>query len=251
MLSHAQSSRLNTYHTPKQRILGNPSAHPAPAWRPNARAANTDPGSKILLSRLPLDVEENEVETLFTRTVGPVKEVLMVYNSQGNSRGMAVVTFARAADASVARGKYNGKIVDGRRPIRIEIVIDDEEVHRIPPPPATGAPSLLERLGPPKVFQPAALPHPRQHIAPAKGAPQLPQQQQPPPPTGPHNVKGKLRAKKGPRRLNKQRQAQPAKQPPKKKTAEELDKEMEDYKARAAGNKIKTSESATFMMQLV
>lgn len=93
--------------------------------------------------------------------------------------------------------------------------------------------------------------HPRQHIAPGKGAPQLPQQQQPPPPTGPHNVKGKLRAKKGPRRLNKQRQAQPAKQPPKKKTAEELDKEMEDYKARAAGNKIKTSESATFMMQLV
>lgn len=157
------------------------------------------------------------------------------------------------------------------RPIRIEIVIDDEEVHRIPPPPATGAPSLLERLGPPKVFQPAAQPyvhtpmirsknltyahrfsrHPRQHIAPAKGAPLAPQQQQPPPPTGPHNVKGKLRAKKGPRRLNKQRQAQPAKQPPKKKTAEELDKEMEDYKARAAGNKIKTSESATFMMQLV
>lgn len=45
------------------------------------------------------------------------------------------------------------------RPIRIEIVIDDEEVHRIPPPPATGAPSLLERLGPPKVFQPAALPY--------------------------------------------------------------------------------------------
>lgn len=157
------------------------------------------------------------------------------------------------------------------RPIRIEIVIDDEEVHRIPPPPATGAPSLLERLGPPKVFQPAAQPyvhtplmytetstharclsrHPRQHIAPPKGAPHQPQQQPLPPPTGPHNVKGKLRAKKGPRRLNKQRQAQPAKQPPRKKTAEELDKEMEDYKARAAGNKIKTSESATFMMQLV
>ncbi len=37
----------------------------------------------------------------------------MVYNSQGNSRGMAVVTFGRASDAAVARGKYNGKIVDG------------------------------------------------------------------------------------------------------------------------------------------
>ena len=43
----------------------------------------------------------------------------------------------------------------------------------------------------------------------------------------------RLRAKKGPRRLNKQRQQ--AKQPPKKKTAEELDREMEEYKARAEG----------------
>lgn len=37
----------------------------------------------------------------------------MVYNSQGKSRGMAVVTFARPGDAAVARAKYNGKIVDG------------------------------------------------------------------------------------------------------------------------------------------
>ena len=37
----------------------------------------------------------------------------MVYNSQGKSRGMAVVVFARPGDAAVARGKYNGKIVDG------------------------------------------------------------------------------------------------------------------------------------------
>ncbi len=37
----------------------------------------------------------------------------MVYNSQGKSRGMAVVTFARPVDAAVARTKYNGKIVDG------------------------------------------------------------------------------------------------------------------------------------------
>lgn len=53
------------------------------------------------------------MQTLFSRTVGPVKEVLMVYNSQGKSRGMAVVAFARPGDAAVARAKYNGKIVDG------------------------------------------------------------------------------------------------------------------------------------------
>lgn len=38
----------------------------------------------------------------------------MVYNNQGKSRGMAVVTFTRPGDAAVARTKYNGKIVDGR-----------------------------------------------------------------------------------------------------------------------------------------
>ena len=54
-------------------------------------------------------------QILFSKTVGPVKEVFMVYNSQGKSRGMAVVTFVRAGDAAVARVKYNGKIVDGRK----------------------------------------------------------------------------------------------------------------------------------------
>ena len=53
-------------------------------------------------------------QILFSKTVGPVKEVLMVYNSQGKSRGMAIVSFTRLGDAAVARTKYNGKIVDGR-----------------------------------------------------------------------------------------------------------------------------------------
>ena len=50
---------------------------------------------------------------LFSKTVGPLKDTFMVYNSQGKSKGMAIVTFARPGDAAVAREKYNGKIVDG------------------------------------------------------------------------------------------------------------------------------------------
>lgn len=37
-----------------------------------------------------------------------------MYNSQGKSKGMAVVWFQRPGDAAVARAKYDGKIVDGR-----------------------------------------------------------------------------------------------------------------------------------------
>ncbi|KAI8976672.1 hypothetical protein BD414DRAFT_446192 [Trametes punicea] len=238
MLSHAQSTRLNNYHTPKQKVLGSPSTRPAPAWRPNAKAAsgsNAEFGSKILLSRLPLDVVENEVEALFARTVGPVKDVFMVYNPQGRSRGMAVVTFARAGDAAVARAKYNGKIVDGRRPIKIELVVDEDDV-RPAPPPAPAMPSLLQRLSAPTPSRATALPNARQLVGPTVST----VESQPA-----TNPKKRLRAKKGPRRLNKQRQQlQQAKQPPPpKKTAEDLDREMEEYRASAEGVKVKVSAS--------
>ncbi len=63
--------RLNNYHSHKQNILGNQGARPAPAWKPNARAAasgsGSEVGSKILLSRLPPDVVENEVEVRLAR----------------------------------------------------------------------------------------------------------------------------------------------------------------------------------------
>lgn len=56
-----QHARLNDYHGPKQRILGNKAGHAPPAWK-GARAAAPDVESKILMSRLPMDILENEVE---------------------------------------------------------------------------------------------------------------------------------------------------------------------------------------------
>ncbi|RPD55997.1 hypothetical protein L227DRAFT_579211 [Lentinus tigrinus ALCF2SS1-6] len=227
--------RLNNYHSHKQHILGNQGARPAPAWKPNARAAasgsGSEVGSKILLSRLPADVVEDEVEILFSKTVGPVKEVIMVYNSQGKSRGTAIVSFTRPGDAVVARAKYNGKIVDGRRPIKIEIITDEDDARKTAPAPApAGPPSLLDRIAPA---------NPRQAVA-AAGAPVVNGQKKVA--TTPVSGKVHLRTKKGPRRLNKQRgqqqavqqqqqqrQQQPAKQKQNPKTREELDAEMDDY----------------------
>lgn len=67
-------ARLNSYHGPKRQLLGNHAGHAAPAWRnvhelPGQTAALgknrhnvQEQGSKILLSRLPVDVGEKEVE---------------------------------------------------------------------------------------------------------------------------------------------------------------------------------------------
>ena len=65
------------------------------------------------VTNVPPHLPPRAAQTLFSRTVGPVKDVFVVYNSQGKSKGMALVAFQRPGDAAVARQKYNGKIVDG------------------------------------------------------------------------------------------------------------------------------------------
>ncbi|GBE88613.1 hypothetical protein BKA93DRAFT_801971 [Sparassis latifolia] len=224
MQAHPQYVRLSAYHGPKRQLLGNQAGSAPPAWRINQPATAKRPigsmnavekGSKILLSRLPLDVGESEVELLFTKTVGPVKDVFLVYNSQAKSKGMAVVTFQRPGDAAVARQKYNGKIVDGKRPIKIEVVIDEDQRPQAAPAKPQ-APSLLQRLGAvvPPLARPAAAPilrspiqkrGPQQAATPAAAAPRRP------------NAKEKLRIKKGPKRV--------------KKSVAQLDQEMDEYRA--------------------
>ncbi|CAL1699276.1 unnamed protein product [Somion occarium] len=233
MQAHPQYARFNTYHGPKRQLLGNQAGHTAPAWRVNTPAAGKKPidqGSKILLSRLPLDVGDDEVEQLFSKTVGPVKEVFIVYNSQAKSKGMAVVSFQRPGDAAIARAKYNGKIVDGRRPIKIEIVKDQDDTPKTPEKPSM--PSLLQRLGG------AALPNGTPHaptalrkqqaaaqkvVAAASHAPLAPRLM-------PVNPKKSLRQKKGPRRLRK------AAAPRSRVDKDALDREMEDYRAHVVMN---------------
>ncbi|KAI4522486.1 hypothetical protein K525DRAFT_198717 [Schizophyllum commune Loenen D] len=83
-------------------------------------------------------------QELFRKTVGPLRDVFLIYNSQGHSKGMAIVAFQRKGDAAVARAKYHGKVVDGRRPILIEIIVDDDAPSAAAP---AGPPSLIERIG--------------------------------------------------------------------------------------------------------
>ncbi|KAL1746703.1 hypothetical protein HDZ31DRAFT_80974 [Schizophyllum fasciatum] len=210
-------ARYHNFHGPKKAVLGHPARQVPPAWRPGA--APPPPGSKIFISHLPTDVGQVEVEELFKKTVGPLRDAFLVYNSQGHSKGMAVVTFQRKTDAALARAKYHGKVVDGRRPITIEIIVDDDTPSAAP----AGPPSLFDRIG---------------GVAPAgpakgkKGKAAAPAQPQTITTTASGSVRAleaaaavpprRVRHKKGARRLQK-------------RTREELDQEMEDYRA-AAGS---------------
>jgi hypothetical protein len=103
MQAHHRSppnGRINSYHGGKRQLLGSPAANVAPAWKANAQTKEKQKSheeSKILLSRLPMDVGDAEVEVsarpeccrhrlghgapmystslqeLFKKTVGPVK----------------------------------------------------------------------------------------------------------------------------------------------------------------------------------
>ncbi|KAI6107592.1 hypothetical protein EDD17DRAFT_628831 [Pisolithus thermaeus] len=226
MYNHSKATRINAYHSQKRSLLGSPAGQIQPAWRDPK--PDVEPGSKILLSRLPPDVSETEVEDLFRKTVGPLREVFLVYNSQGRSKGMAVISFQRPGDAAVARAKYDGKFVDGRRQIKIEVIVDSDEV--IPKPAAPSPPSLLQRLGlAPPITSPGsaifATPRP-------KHTPNNIQVKVPPksltarvasrPPTA--AVMPRRRKKKGPKRVQK--------------SVAQLDNEMEEYRAVAASVKV-------------
>ncbi|KAJ8516252.1 hypothetical protein ONZ45_g6404 [Pleurotus djamor] len=141
----------------------------------------------------------------------------------GKSKGMAVVSFIRAGDAVVARTKYNGKIVDGRKPIKVEIIVDNDLPATTTPSPTI--PSLFSRLGPSTpTANNAPKPHVQVNLPPKTASTPNPQTSRPAVST---QVPPKRRVKKGPRRLNKR-------QPLASKSKEDLDKEMDDYLASAA-----------------
>ncbi|KAF9010157.1 hypothetical protein BDQ17DRAFT_1234813 [Cyathus striatus] len=252
-------ARHNSINGAKRQLLGHPGGNPSPAWRPHnipnghpvhqlpgqpasvfkgKNVSSVEQGSKIFLSRLPVDVGEKEVEELFKKTVGPVKESFLLYNSQGRSKGMAIVQFQRASDATAARAKYNGKIVDGRTPIKIEIIYDGAPVTVAPNASPAPQPSLLSRLG----LQKPPTPSPRAgHTKAAQQAAGAPVYFPPASAAVPIDPPRRQRLKKGAKRVNKGVAAVSAAiavanlRSRAKLNVKDLDAEMDAYRAEANG----------------
>ncbi|KAJ5159849.1 mRNA export protein mlo3 [Penicillium canariense] len=161
-------------------------AHPTPAT-PTA-------SSKIIVSGLPSDVSEGNIKEYFTKSAGPVKKVMLTYNQNGTSRGIASIIFAKADTAIKAAKELNGLLVDGR-PMKIEVVFDASHAPAVPAPKP-----LTERVAQKSQPKPATAPK-----------------------SAPNNAKGR-----GGRTAGRGRRGRnPGRGKP--KTVEELDAEMVDY----------------------
>jgi len=218
--------RIHTYRTPKKVVLGRHAQGPSPAWKGDRGASDTpptpkEPGSRILISRLPPDVTLQEVSDLFNRTIGPTKEVMLFYNDKGLPKGMAMVWFQRDGDAAVAADRYDGRFVDNKRLLKVEIVVGKDEAtpwrktptKKEPPSTSPQSMSLLERMNIAPAKEPLKPRAPKERLQKAPAAPAEVT-------TKPRAVPTKRKARKGPARLTK-----------KKVTAQELDEEMEAYRA--------------------
>lgn len=153
-------------------------------------------GSKIILSNLPLDVTEAQVKELFATTIGPLRKVAMSYRATGQSTGVCTVEFQRADDAGRAYTQYNNRLIDGKKPLKVEVVVDPSKVAAAPAAAPKGA----------KAVKGAAA------AGPAKGK----------------GGRGATSAQGRGRGRGAKREARP------KKTVEDLDAEMEDYNKQAS-----------------
>ncbi|KAH7886876.1 hypothetical protein F5I97DRAFT_1870954 [Phlebopus sp. FC_14] len=147
----------------KAQVLGNAANPVTRAAASNTAAAKvagavapaSHPADKIIVSNLPGDVNEVQIKELFHSTVGPLREVTLHYDSAGRSKGIAAVHFQRKGDGTKAYQQYNNRLIDGKRPMKIEIVVDPARpappqslVSRVAPPPAT-APTSTTRVARP------------------------------------------------------------------------------------------------------
>jgi len=100
--------------------------------------------SKIIVSNLPSDVAEQQIKEYFSKTIGPVKKVLLNYNKNGRSVGVATIIFSQAQSAAEAAKKLDSVKVDGK-PMRIEVILGAKYA------PTPAAPkSLGDRIQAPK-----------------------------------------------------------------------------------------------------
>ncbi|KAJ8903257.1 hypothetical protein NDN08_004366 [Rhodosorus marinus] len=76
-------------------------------------------GAKIVVGNLDLGVSNSDINDLF-KGIGPIKQAMVIYNSDGKSTGSAEVVFTTTDDALAAIAKYNGVPLDNR-PLEISL----------------------------------------------------------------------------------------------------------------------------------
>ncbi|KAF2018669.1 hypothetical protein BU24DRAFT_405435 [Aaosphaeria arxii CBS 175.79] len=160
--------------------------------------------SKIMISNLPLDVEESQLKDYFSSAmnVGRPKRVMMQYGPNGRSLGAATVIFSKADQAAKAVKALDNVRIDNRL-LKVEVLVSAANA----PAPAPVA-SLADRVTQAKKDKPKPATATKAAAAGPRGA---------------NNKRGRGRGRGGRAPRDK------------KKTVEELDAEMNDYFPSAEG----------------
>ncbi|KAI0338025.1 hypothetical protein BDW22DRAFT_1338672 [Trametopsis cervina] len=103
----AKTQVLGTSNSPVTR------ARAAPTAPANKAIATPQTSEKIIVSNLPVDVNEVQIRELFTTTVGPLRDVTLHFDQKGHSKGVASVQFSRKGDGAKAYQQYNNRLIDG------------------------------------------------------------------------------------------------------------------------------------------
>ncbi|KAH8731079.1 hypothetical protein GQ44DRAFT_746435 [Phaeosphaeriaceae sp. PMI808] len=183
-----------------------------PAKQAKAASSGTpaqETTGKILVSGLPHDVDQTQLQDYFTSAagVGRPKKVILQYGPSGRSLGSATIIFGKHEQAVKATSALNGVKIDNR-PIRVEMTVSAANV-----PAVAAQPSLADRVTQPKKDKPK--PATATKAAPATAGRGR---------GGRAEARGRGRGGRAGRERNK------------KKTVEELDAEMADYFPAADGN---------------
>jgi THO complex subunit 4 len=165
---------------------------------PAAPAAVLGGETKIMVSNLPRDIDQAQLQDYFASAinVGRPKKVLLQYDAAGRSVGSATIIFNKHEQAAKATAALDGVKIDGR-PVRVEMLVSPSVI-----PAAARPASLADRVTQPKKDKPK-------------------------PATTEKATAGAARGKGQTRGRGKGRGGRDAR--PKKKTVEELDAEMADY----------------------
>ncbi|MCJ1324098.1 hypothetical protein MMC10_000760 [Thelotrema lepadinum] len=174
-------------------------ASKAAAFKVAATTSVSGADQKIIVSNLPLDVNESQIKEYFNKTIGPTRRVSLQYGPNGSSRGIATIIFNKPGMANEAFKQLNGLLVD-KRPMKVELVVDASRAGVEP------AKSLSDRVAKPAKSQPKQAGGTRTTDTTARGSGRA--------------VRGSTRG-----RVRRGRNAGR----PKPKTADELDAEMTDY----------------------
>ncbi|XP_047322916.1 THO complex subunit 4A-like [Impatiens glandulifera] len=105
-----------------------------PAQQAGARPSSIETGTKLYISNLDYGVSNEDIKELLSE-VGDLKRYGIHYDRSGRSKGTAEVVFSRRQDALAAVKRYNNVQLDGK-PMKVEIVGTNIVTPSVAPPPA-------------------------------------------------------------------------------------------------------------------